>query len=174
MYHRRVNQRRIDAAKGRITTVLGSAAAFALFARSPSAQQILKMATSWGGGLVMEKQAKHFAEQVEFLTNKEIKLEVFPGGALGTALKVSETVRNGVADLGHTCGGYDWGVNKATALLSGYVGGLAAERLVQQRVQERALGAGARPAADRGTGGGRCRLSGAARRSTTTRTGEGS
>ena len=115
----------------RIATALCSVAAFALFAGSASAEQMtLKMATSWGGGLVMEKQAKHFAEQVEFLTNNEIQIEVFPGGTLGTALKVSETVRNGVADLGHTWDGYDWGINKATALLSGYAGGLNAEQLI--------------------------------------------
>ena len=81
--------------QGRITTGLGSVAAFALVAGSASAEQTLQMATSRGGGLVMEKQAKHFAEQVEFLTNNEIKIEIFPGGTLGTALKVSETVRNG-------------------------------------------------------------------------------
>ena len=160
--------------KGRITTGLGSVAAFALVAGSASAEQTLKMATSWGGGLVMEKQAKHFAEQVEFLANNEIKIEVFPGGTLGTALKVSETVRNGVADLGHTRDGYDWGIDKATALLSGYAGGLNAEQLIQQRARQRARGSGARPAADPGTGGGHRRLSGPARRLTTTRTGEGS
>ena len=55
----------------------------------------------------MEKQARHFAQQVEFLTNNEIRIEVFPRGTLGTALKVSETVRNGVANLGRTWSGYN-------------------------------------------------------------------
>jgi TRAP-type mannitol/chloroaromatic compound transport system substrate-binding protein len=114
-----------------ITTLLGAAVALGLFAGSASAEQIkLKMATSWGGGLVMDKQAKYFAEMVEFLTNNEIQIEVFPGGTLGTWNTVTETVRNGVADMGHTYDGYNWGENKAVALLSGYAGGLNAEQLI--------------------------------------------
>ena len=115
----------------RITTALCSVAALALVAGSASAEQMnLKMATSWGGGLVMERQAKAFAEQVEFLTDNELKIEVFPSGTLSSYNTVGEAVRNGVADLGHTFDGYNWGDNKALALLSGYAGGLNAEQLI--------------------------------------------
>jgi len=116
--------------KNLITGALSFVAALALVASPAASQTTLKMATSWGGGLVMEKQAKHFAERVEFLTNGELKINVFPGGTLGTWNTVTETVRNGVADMGHTYDGYNWGENKAVALLSGYAGGLNAEQLI--------------------------------------------
>jgi len=68
-----------------------------------------KMAASWGGGPLMEIGAKGFASNVAKLSNGRIQIEVFPSGTLGPGLKVSETVKNGVADMGHTWMGYDWG-----------------------------------------------------------------
>ncbi|MFQ5773052.1 MAG: hypothetical protein ACE5GS_00900 [Kiloniellaceae bacterium] len=66
------------------------------------AQHKWRMATSWGGGPLMELGAKVFADRINFLTEGRIEVEVFPGGTLGKALKVSERVKNGVAEVGHT------------------------------------------------------------------------
>ena len=81
-----------------------------------------KMATSWGGGPLMEIGAKAFAENVKRMSNGRIQIEVFPSGTLGPGLKVSETVKNGVADMGHTWIGYDWGKDKTAVLFGGYAG----------------------------------------------------
>jgi len=87
------------------------------------------MATSWGGGPPLETAAKGFAEMASFLTDGEVEIEVFPAGTLGSPLKVTETVANGVAEIGHHWVGYDWGIDKTTALLGGWTGGLNAEQM---------------------------------------------
>jgi TRAP-type mannitol/chloroaromatic compound transport system substrate-binding protein len=89
-----------------------------------------KMATSWGGGPLMEIGAKAFAQRVELLTDGRVKIQVFPGGTLGKALKVSETVRTGVAEVGHTWMGYDWGRDKATVVFGGFAGSMDSERMI--------------------------------------------
>ncbi len=81
-----------------------------------------KMATGWAGGPLMEIGAKAFAERVNQMSNGRIEVQVFPGGALGNALKVSESVRHGVAQMGHTWMGYDWGKDNATVVLGGFAG----------------------------------------------------
>ncbi len=89
-----------------------------------------KMATSWGGGPLMDIGAKAFAEKVAFLTDGRVEIQVFPGGQLGSALKVSETVRNGVAEVGHTWMGYDWGQDKTTVVFGGFAGSMDSERML--------------------------------------------
>ena len=88
------------------------------------------MATSWGGGPPLETGANGFAEMAKFLTDGEIEIEVFPGGTLGSPLKVTETVANGVAEIGHHWVGYDWGIDKTTVLFGGWTGGLNAEEMI--------------------------------------------
>jgi len=94
------------------------------------AETKLSMAATWGGGPLLEMQAKGFASDVELLTGGEVVIEVFPGGTLGGALKVTETVKNGVAQAGHTNAGYDWGIDRTGALLSGFSGSLPFEQTV--------------------------------------------
>ena len=90
----------------------------------PSSAETFKMATSWPGGPHMEILAKGFAQKAEFLTNGEVRFEVFPGGTLGSPLKVTETVRSGAAPAGHHWSGHDWGVDKTAVLFGGYAGSL--------------------------------------------------
>jgi TRAP-type mannitol/chloroaromatic compound transport system substrate-binding protein len=88
------------------------------------------MATSWGGGPLLEMAAKPSAALIGELTRGEVKIQVFPGGTLGSPLKVTETVRAGVAETGHSWDGYDWGIDKAVVLFGGYAGGLNAEEML--------------------------------------------
>ena len=89
-----------------------------------------KMATSWSGGPLMEIGAKAFAERINLLSDGRIQVEVFPAGTLGKALAVSETVKNGVAEAGHTWMGYDWGKDKATVVFGGFAGSMDSERML--------------------------------------------
>ncbi len=89
-----------------------------------------KMATSWGGGPLMDIGAKAFADKVKLFTEGRVEIQVFPGGQLGSALKVSETVRNGVAEVGHTWMGYDWGQDKTTVVFGGFAGSMDSERML--------------------------------------------
>lgn len=106
------------------------AAAAALPNDGIAAEVKWKMATSWGGGPLMEIGAKAFAQRVELLTDGRVKIQVFPSGTLGKGLKVSETVRTGVAEVGHTWMGYDWGKDKTTVLFGGFAGSMDSERML--------------------------------------------
>jgi len=78
----------------------------------------------------MEIGARDFAERVERMSDGRINIEVFPAGTLGPGLKVSETVSNGVAEMGHTWVGYDWGADPTAVLFGGYAGSFDTERML--------------------------------------------
>lgn len=115
--------------KLRTTGAAAIAASLMLAAQGAVAQEKLSMATSWSGGPPLEIWAQNFADQVNRLTNGEIEIELFTSGTLGSALKVAETVKNGVAEAGHTFIGYEYGLDKTVVLLAGRPGGLNAEQM---------------------------------------------
>ncbi|GMG82425.1 TRAP transporter substrate-binding protein [Paralimibaculum aggregatum] len=88
------------------------------------------MATGWSGGPLMEIGAQAFAEKVAQMSDGRIEIEVYPAGTLGPGLKVSETVKNGIADMGHTWMGYDWGIDRTTVLFGGFAGSFDSERML--------------------------------------------
>jgi TRAP-type mannitol/chloroaromatic compound transport system substrate-binding protein len=90
----------------------------------------VKLASAVGGGPVYELGALAFAKRITELSGGRIKMQVFPGGALGNPLKVSETVKNSVADFGYTWMAYDWGVDTTTVLFAGYAGSVDSERML--------------------------------------------
>jgi TRAP-type mannitol/chloroaromatic compound transport system substrate-binding protein len=102
----------------------------AISGTASAAEHNWKMTASWGGGPLMEIGAKAFARRVELLTEGRVKIQVFPGGTLGKALKVSETVKNNIAQAGHTWMGYDWGKDKTTVVFGGFAGSMDSERML--------------------------------------------
>ncbi|MGA1067037.1 MAG: TRAP transporter substrate-binding protein DctP [Alphaproteobacteria bacterium] len=109
---------------------LGLTLAASLTASICGADTKLSMATSWGGGPPLEIWAQNFADSVSDLTRGELEIELFTAGTLGSALKVAETVKNGVAEVGHTFIGYEYGADKTTVLFAGRPGGLNAEEMI--------------------------------------------
>ena len=99
-------------------------------ARGGEAAHKWKMATSWGGGPLMEIGSKAFAEKVGLLTDGRVEIEIFPVGELGSPLKVTETVREGRAEVGHTWMGLDWGQDKTAVLFGGFAGSMDPERTI--------------------------------------------
>ncbi len=89
-----------------------------------------KMATSWGGGPLMEIGAKALAEKIKFLTNGQVEIKVFPSGQLSKGLEVRSAVAKGVAEMGHTWMGYDWGKDKTVVLFGGYAGSMNSEKML--------------------------------------------
>lgn len=89
-----------------------------------------KMATTVTGGPMMELGIKAYAERVLEMTDGRVEIEVFPAGALGKALDVSGTVRKGIAEVGHTWMGYDWGKDKTVVLFGGFAGSMDSERML--------------------------------------------
>lgn len=94
--------------------------------QNASAVENWNMTASWGGGPYLE-DANTFADLVKKLTNERVNITVFPAGTLGSPLKVTEAVRNNVAQAGHTYMAYDYGINKAVAIFAGYPGGPSEE-----------------------------------------------
>lgn len=95
-----------------------------------AAEHNWKMATSWGGGPLMDIGAKAFAKRVNELTDGRIEVQVFPSGTLSKGLEVRTAVAKGVAEAGHTWPGYDWGKDKTTVLLGGFAGSMDSERML--------------------------------------------
>jgi TRAP-type mannitol/chloroaromatic compound transport system substrate-binding protein len=84
-----------------------------------------KLTTSWPAGIPLyTDMAEVFAKIVESNSAGRIKIQVLPGGAIAPALEVTDTVRKGIAEMGHTWPGYDIGRNPTTAILGGYAGGM--------------------------------------------------
>jgi TRAP-type mannitol/chloroaromatic compound transport system substrate-binding protein len=114
---------------------LAAAAVTALAVALPGAVQAqnkveLSMATPWAGGHWLDVGAKQFAELVGQMTDGRVKINVFPAGALGPALKVTESVQKGVADAGHNWPGYDWSIDRAGTLFGGWAGGFNPEEFI--------------------------------------------
>src|SRR5262245_66362388 len=114
----------------RLASAAVAAAALALAAGSASAQQTIRTATSWPGGVHLEQFAQGFSKQAEALTGGKVKFQIFPAGTIGSPLKITESVQKKVAQAGHTWPGYDWGIDKAAAIFGGYVGSPPAEALL--------------------------------------------
>jgi len=84
-----------------------------------------KMTTSWPAGIPLyTDMAEVYAKYVETMSDGRIKIQVLPGGAIAPALEVTDSVRKGIAQLGHTWPGYDIGRDQTTAILGGYAGGM--------------------------------------------------
>lgn len=99
------------------------AASLSIAAGGAMAEEVTwRMATPWGGGPWLERDAKGFAENVTDLTGGSIEVNVFPGGTLSNPLKVTEAVSRGVVEIGHNWMAYDWGRDRTTALFAGYAG----------------------------------------------------
>ena len=94
------------------------------------ADEVWNMATAWGGGPILEEEARGYAKWVETLTDGRIQINVFPGGTLGSPLKVSQTAKANIVQAGHTWMGYDWGIDKTTVLFGNMAGGLNPEEMI--------------------------------------------
>jgi len=114
----------------RMFTLAAALAALPVEAQQSGPTYTWKMATGWASGPLMDIGAKGFAERIGQLSGGRFKIQTFPGGALGNALKVPETVKNGVAECGHTWMGYDWGKDPTTVLFGGYAGTFDTERML--------------------------------------------
>lgn len=95
-----------------------------------AAEKNWRMATPWSGGPWLERDAQMFADRVNELSDGEIAIEVYPGGTLGSALKVTNTVKSGVAEVSHNYINYDYGTDPTTALLAGHSSGLTPEEFM--------------------------------------------
>ncbi len=93
-------------------------------------QQKLDMATPWGGGVMLDYAARGAAKYMETTSNNTFKIEVYPSGTLGKALKVTDTVSKGVAHTSHNWPGYDWGVDKTAILFGGFAGTMEWDKMM--------------------------------------------
>jgi TRAP-type mannitol/chloroaromatic compound transport system substrate-binding protein len=97
------------------------------FVTSPLSAKVFKwkLATAWPAVIPLyTDMAEVFAKNVEAMSGGRIKIQVLPGGAIAPALEVTDTVRKGIAEMGHSWPGYDIGRDATTAILGGYAGGM--------------------------------------------------
>ncbi len=72
-----------------------------------------KMATTWAKGIPWHKTAEYFAKTAEIASGGQLKITVYPDGALVPAFEVFDAVRKGVVEMGHDWPGYWKGKNEA-------------------------------------------------------------
>jgi TRAP-type mannitol/chloroaromatic compound transport system substrate-binding protein len=84
-----------------------------------------KLVTAWPSGIPLyTDMAEVFAKSVEAMSGGRMDIQVLPGGSIAPALEVTDTVRKGIAEMGHNWPGYDIGRDATTAILGGYAGGM--------------------------------------------------
>ncbi len=99
-------------------------------AKADQAEYQLDMATGWSSGPLWDVGANAFADRLRQLSNGRIDVTVHPAGAIGEPLRVTDSVRRGIADMGHTWSGYDWGRDTTTVALGGFAGTMDDERMM--------------------------------------------
>lgn len=99
---------------------------------APAAPKVHKwrLATAWSGYPLHDEISKKFAERVATLTSNAVQISGYPAGVIGNPLQVTDTVKNGVAQAGHSFIGYDWGKDKTAVLFSGIAGSMSVEALL--------------------------------------------
>ena len=102
--------------KSAVTALLGAAALVSASGQA-SAQETIRMATSWAGGIHLEYFAKGFANNADKLTQGKVKVQVFPAGTIGSPLKVTESVQKKIAPSVHHWQGYVWVLDTASVIV---------------------------------------------------------
>ena len=101
--------------------------AFGLVAGAAKAEDVTWTMATHAGGHWLEHGAKGFAEKVEKFTEGRVKIEVAQPGTLGSPLKTTETVQQGIAQAATSWGGHVQGIDKTGAVIGGWPGGLRPE-----------------------------------------------
>lgn len=116
--------------KNQITTAVLLATSVSALSSAYAAEHSWRMATPWSGGPWLERDAQMFADRARQLSGGEVEISVYPGGTLGSVLRVTNTVRSGVAQISHNYINYDYGTDPTTALLAGHSSGLTPEEFM--------------------------------------------
>ena len=82
------------------------------------------------GNFLYESFMKPFAENVDKLTNGEVKIEVYGAGVLVPPLRIHEAVQEGTIDAGHTSGTYIINIDPANSILGSHPGGMGPEAMM--------------------------------------------
>jgi len=127
----RISRRSVlaGAGAGALATVAASVP-LPLRALAASEPRTFRMATSWSGGALMTLGAQAFADRVALATGGRIRIEVAPGGTLGPALEVPQTVLSGGAEMGHSWSAYAGIDDPVAVLLGGLPGGMDSGRML--------------------------------------------
>lgn len=99
-----------------MATLSGSATGFA--------ENVHWTMATYAGGHWLDYGMKHFVDLVDKMTDGRVKIDIAQPGTIGSALKVTDAVRSGIAEVGHNWPGYDQGTSIAGAIFGGWSGGL--------------------------------------------------
>jgi TRAP-type mannitol/chloroaromatic compound transport system substrate-binding protein len=88
-----------------------------------------KMPTAYpAGSYLWDFIAANFANKIKALSNGQLIIEPFTSGSIAPALKVTEAVKNRVAEAGHTWTNYEMGSDVTSVLFGGVPAGLSDEQ----------------------------------------------
>lgn len=88
-----------------------------------------RMATSWSGGPLYDACVKSFSEQMKERSGESFIIDTFQAGVIGNALQITDTVKNGVVQAGHSVSVYDWGKDKTAVLFGGFAGSMPVDTM---------------------------------------------
>ena len=97
---------------------------------SSPAQGVTWTMATHAGGHWLELGARGFAAKVDLFTEGRVKIDIAQPGTLGSALKTTETVQQGIAEIATSWGGHVQGIDKTGALIGGWPGGFRPEEWV--------------------------------------------
>lgn len=107
----------------KLTSLLASAAATALLAIPAMAETTLRMQTHYGPETISGKNAAQFVDDVQVMSNGEIKIEMFYSSSVVASVETFDAAANGILDCDMTGGAYQTGKNPAFQFVGDIMGG---------------------------------------------------
>jgi TRAP-type mannitol/chloroaromatic compound transport system substrate-binding protein len=107
----------------KLTSLLASVAATAVLALPAMAETTLRIQTHYGPETISGKNAAQFADDVQVMSNGEIKIEMFYSSSVVASVETFDAAANGILDCDMTGGAYQTGKNPAFQFVGDIMGG---------------------------------------------------
>lgn len=107
----------------KLKTLLASAAATAMLAVPAMAETTLRIQTHYGPETISGKNAAQFVDDVQVMSNGEIKIEMFYSSSVVASVETFDAAANGILDCDMTGGAYQTGKNPAFQFVGDIMGG---------------------------------------------------
>ncbi|MCF8483746.1 MAG: TRAP transporter substrate-binding protein [Rhodobacteraceae bacterium] len=107
----------------KLTSLLTSVAVTAVMAIPAMAETTLRIQTHYGPETISGKNAAQFADDVQTMSNGEIKIEMFYSSSVVASVETFDAAANGILDCDMTGGAYQTGKNPAFQFVGDIMGG---------------------------------------------------
>ena len=107
----------------KLTSLLASVAVTAVMAVPALAETTLRIQTHYGPETISGKNAAQFADDVQVMSNGEIKIEMFYSSSVVASVETFDAAANGILECDMTGGAYQTGKNPAFQFVGDIMGG---------------------------------------------------